>query len=331
MNLTTIIRTQVREWLLSEPETTRSVAECYDLFLVDRQARDRKPRTLADYERCLTPFVTWCEQESLTLSQLTREHIRSYVAELRTTPRSHGKPWKSSTADIYVRNLRAFLNWLQEEEYVRRDLSGALPQPKAHIRDDDLLTDAEFDRLVAVSKRGPFPLRDRALLLTLLDTGLRPGEIPLMQHQELHLQPDGTLWMHLVMPKTGEHRFAFWGQNASAALLDYLRSQPLGNSYVWMGMRGPLTYRGIYDIIKRHAKAAGFPPRRVHPQLLRKMFATRWISNGGDRQSLQDVVGWVSPAMLAVYVQVAKREHLAILHRQYSPVDRWQAQRSSAK
>ncbi len=331
MNFTTLIRAQVREWLLSEPETTHSVADCYALFLVDRQARDRKPRTLADYKRCLTPFVTWCEREKLALPQLTREQVRSYVAELRTTPRSNGKPWQSSTADIYVRNLRTFLNWLQEEEYVHRDLSGALPQPKAHIRDDNLLTDAEFDCLVAASERGPFPLRDRALLLTFLDTGLRPGEIPLMRREELHVQPDGTLWMHLVMPKTGEHRFAFWGQKASTALFDYLKTQLPGNSHVWMGLRGPLTYQGIYNIIKRHAKAAGFPPGRVHPQLLRKMFATRWISNGGDNQSLQDVVGWVSPAMLAVYVQVAKRDHLAILHRQYSPVDRWQAQQSTTE
>lgn len=46
-------------------------------------------------------------------------------------------------------------------------------------------------------------IRDQALILTLLDTGLRVGEMVLLEKKQLHFDPDGkTMWMLARTPKT---------------------------------------------------------------------------------------------------------------------------------
>ncbi len=57
---------------------------------------------------------------------------------------------------------------------------------------------------------------------------------------------------------------------------------------LWLGQRGPLQKRGIYDAILRRAAQAGLDPQRAHPQALRKIFCSRWIEKGGGREELQN-------------------------------------------
>jgi len=340
MSLSVNFRTRVRDWLLVDPASTPvakptptpvvavsiTLAHAYKLFYTDRIAQGRKARTIADYERCLLPFVQWCEDQDLELQGLTREHIREYIAGLRLTRHERlDAPWQENTVAIYIRNLRTFLNWLQAEEYLQRDLASTIKQPKSSTRDDEILNDVEFGRLLAACVDDPFAQRDQALLLTLLDTGLRAGEVLILQRNQLHFEDNGSIWFHIEMPKTGHHRFGFLGEQASTALRAYLSSRRDQHPALWLGKRGQLSYQGLQDMIERRATQAGFSKYRVHAHMIRKMFATRWIAGGGDERSLQELIGWMSPKMLEIYVKISRREILGHLHQELSPVDRWYA------
>jgi len=122
------------------------------------------------------------------------------------------------------------------------------------------------------------------------------------------------------MPKTDRYRFAFLCETATQALKHYLKVRGDDDDALWLGRRGPLTKGGIYKAVKRRARRAGL--KSVKPHALRKIFSTRWIQNGGDRQDLQDIIGWIAPEMFQIYVQVTKRERLSAAHHQFSPVDR---------
>ncbi len=341
MSLSVNLRTRVREWLLADAATTlaskptpapisMTLTRAYKLFHTDRIAQGRGARTIADYERCLLPFVEWCEDQGLALHNLTREHIREYIAGLRLTNRTQqGAPWQAGTVAIYIRNLRTFLNWLKAEEYLQHDLGNAIKQPQTSVRKDEVLNDAEFAQLLAACVDDAWALRDQALLLTLLDTGLRAGEVLILQRQQLHFEDNGIIWFHIEMPKTGHHRFGFLGEHASTILKAYLGSRQDQDPTLWLGKRGPLSYQGLQAMLERRAALAGFDKYRVHAHVIRKMFATRWIANGGDERSLQELIGWMSPKMLEIYVKISRRELLARLHRDLSPVDHWYAARSA--
>ncbi|MBN1919800.1 MAG: tyrosine-type recombinase/integrase [Anaerolineae bacterium] len=115
----------------------------------------------------------------------------------------------------------------------------------------------------------------------------------------------------------------------STLLKAYLGSRQDQDPALWLGKRGALSYQGLQDMVERRAAQAGFDKYRVHAHVIRKMFATRWIANGGDERSLQELIGWMSPKMLEIYVKISRREVLGRLHRDLSPVDHWYSARSA--
>jgi site-specific recombinase XerD len=328
VTVASFLRNQVRQWLLLEEKDTADAAsvlpirEAKRLFINDRVARGRAERTIEDYHRVLDPFVCWCKMNRLQTLDLTRNHIRSYIVVLRTKPRPRfNRPWSEGTVNLHIRYLRAFLNWMKGEDLVHTDLAGAVDAPKTVVNVNGLISDDEIMRLLAACRSAPYARRDAALVLTFLDTGLRLHEVTLMRRSQIHYeQQDKYAWLHIYMPKTDRYRFAFLGESATQILKHYLKVRGDDNDALWLGRRGPLTDGGIYKVIKRRANQAGL--RSVKPHALRKMFSTRWIQNGGDRQDLQDIIGWIAPEMFQIYVQMTKRERLSAAHHQFSPVDR---------
>ncbi len=294
---------------------SREISEAVKSFIVARKADGRAPRTIKDYHRVLEPFAKWCRQRELAVSSLGPEHIREYVAGLRS------RGWARGTVAIHIRNLRSFLRWLHDEGYTKVNLAKAIKPPKRVLQANDIPTIEEIVRLLDACRGDRFALRDRAMILVLIDTGLRLGEMARLRREQIHFGETST-WIEVFAPKTQTFRHAFLGEVATAALRKYLSTREDDNPAVWMGRRGPLTEQGIYRAIYRRVKAANLNPRRVHPHAFRRFFATKWIEGGGDETRLRKIGGWSSPEMLEVYVALARREDLGRAHQIYGPVDR---------
>jgi len=301
---------------LTSKEDTLELVTSVNTFVRARKADGRARRTIEDYWRVLTPFGQWCTEQRVTLQTLDRETVRQYVAELRDNG------WSEATVGIHVRNLRAFLRWLYEDGYKQENLARAIRAPRCVVRAEDLLTREEILVLLDACRNDQLAARDRALILTLLDTGLRSGELILLRRSDL--RRDGlldTTWMQIFAPKTSTYRFAFLGGTATSALQLYLEQRHDTMPALWIGVRGPLTQGGVHKALRRRAVQAGLDPARVHPHAFRKMFATHWTENGGDRTRLKALGGWASDAMLDVYVLLASQQKLAEGHRHYGPAD----------
>jgi integrase/recombinase XerC len=318
MELTYLINilTQIRP-ANGRADRTLKLTNLIDTFVQARRADGRAPRTIADYRRVLEPFVEWCGQRDVTMENLDQDAVRHYVASL------YDRGWSTGTVGIHVRNLRSFLNWLHRERLIMQSLAQAIRTPASVIREGDLPTEEELLRLLDACRGDKQAKRDRALILSLLDTGLRRGEMVLIQRDHLHPDPAyGTSWMWLYRPKTKSYHFAFLGIEATRAVQAYLDERGDSWSAMWVGIRGPLTVVGIYKAIRRRAVQAGLDPARLHPHAFRKSFATRWTENGGDRIRLKQIGGRFTDEVLERYVLLADRNKLAEGHRCYGPVDR---------
>lgn len=292
----------------------RTVDDMVESFILARRADGRAPRTIRDYHRALDPFAAWCRGRRLSVKSLNRDHIREYVADLRS------RGWAEGTVAIHVRNLRTFLRWLYEEGYTSGNLAEAVKAPRKVVRVEEPLTIHEIRLLLSACHGDDFALRDRAIILVFVETGLRRGEMARLKRGDVHLG-ENSAWIQVYAPKTKTYRFAFLQREATTALREYLASRRDNNEYLWIGARGPLTDDGIYQVLRRRAVRAGLNPHRVHPHAFRKFFATWWVQNGGDTIRLQHLGGWTSPEMLKVYVLLARREELEQAHRQISPAD----------
>ena len=298
------------------------VAEAVEEFIIAKQADGRAPRTIADYRRVLLPFADWCGENGIGgVSALNRSHIRSYVAHLRE------KGWAEGTVAIHVRNLRTFLRWCHLEGIHPENLALAVKAPKTKSREEALPTPEELALFLQACRGEDFlSRRDLALALTLLDTGLRVGEVVLLTVSAVNLDGQGS-HIKIYAPKTGSWRFVFLGRAATAVLQTYLAERRKKHKAAWgdalfVGQQGPLTEQGVYKALKRRAQEAGLPPKKFHPHIWRKMFATFWLEGGGDTVRLKRIGGWKTEAMLEIYVVTAGGRDLSEAHRRYGPVDR---------
>ncbi|MBN1874725.1 MAG: tyrosine-type recombinase/integrase [Anaerolineae bacterium] len=288
------------------------LTEAIDKIMTAKRADQLSTVTLADYERVLSRFSGWYQGD---VAGLTRDLVREYVVDLRDTG------WSKGTVALHVRYLRAFLRWLHVEGYQRENLALAIAAPKKSIRWETLLSRDEFAQLIAACT-GEWGLRDRAIILSLVDTGMRRKEFTMLQRDQVVFDDEGA-WALLdaETTKAGESRYVIWGTTSAAALYVYLSSREDADPALWVGEQGSMGYHAVYHMLKRRARDADLNPRRVHPHLLRKMFASWWVESGGDEQRLLTLGGWSGPEMLRVYVRLGALDQLRRGHSNYGPVN----------
>lgn len=296
-----------------------TVKEAKDLFILDKRANGRAPRTILDYHRCLDPLVEWCEQRGIDLEELSRNDVRYFVID---DVRSNG--WAESTVAIHIRNLRTFLKWCyREEKLIDKDLSQVLDVPRTKRREEDPLTPAEINRLLNICEDDALADRDRALLMLFLDTGVRLGEMTSVQRNHLEFNEDGKGWMRIYGSKTQQWRFVMLGRRTVSAMKTYLEQRTDEKDALWIGCRldKPLKKRGVSQVIKRRGERAGVD--RLHPHLFRRTFATHWLDAGGDPERMRVILGWSSETlakMMKIYV-MTNLEKLEKAHDKVGPVD----------
>ena len=222
-----------------------------------------------------------------------------------------------------LKDLRLFYAWCSQEYGAPNPsmLLGRIPKRRTLPR---VLTGEEVHRLVDVAGASDDGLkgftgckvvkhrRDKALVLTALDTGLRLGEIAGLQVADLQ---DG--WLQ-VSGKTGERQVP-----VSPEVLDLIWRQVSGDD-VWPSTKGgPLTSDGIQWVLSRLIGDAGIqrnrPGQRIGPHCLRHTFATWYIRQGGKVAVLKEILGHDKIETTMLYVTLAGVD-VAADHALYSPV-----------
>jgi integrase/recombinase XerD len=196
---------------------------------------------------------------------------------------------------------------LAEAAAIRR-----LVKPRVPRKLIEPLSDDELRELLALAGT-----RDKAILLLLLDTGLRVSEAAGIRFRDL--RPDGAI---KVMGKGAKERLVPVGTSSRRAIGRYLaergRGQP--DEPVFLAESGTgLTFHGIQQILKRLKARAGLE-RRCSPHTFRHTFAHNYVVNGGDVFSLQRILGHTSLDMVRRYVALADTD-VASRHDLASPAD----------
>jgi integrase/recombinase XerD len=212
----------------------------------------------------------------------------------------------------YVRCLHVFGNWLAAEELAEAVVIRRLAKPRVPKKLIEPLNDDELRHLLANAGT-----RDQAILLLLLDTGLRVSEAAGIRFRDL--RQDGSI---KVMGKGAKERLVPVGLSSRRAIGRYLAARGRGepDEPVFLAELGTgLTYHGIQQILKRLKARAGLE-RRCSPHTFRHTFARNYLVNGGDVFSLQQILGHTTLDMVRRYVSLADTD-VAGRHDLASPAD----------
>ncbi len=226
----------------------------------------------------------------------------------------------AKTVQCHVRTLKAFFSWLHREGYTDENKLQKLKLPKALKRIIEPLSNEEISRILAATNtRAPAAVRDYAVVVTLLDTGLRASELMNLKLQDAHVEQRYLK----VMGKGNKERLVPIGSHAQKALLRYIyHSRPESNhvNNLFLTLDGhPMTTNGLKLMLSRLAKKSGV--NRLPPHLCRHTtFAINYLMNGGDVFSLQEILGHTSLEMVRNYLSLTSSQVRA-QHYRLSPMD----------
>lgn len=268
--------------------STTITAELVDEFLKAKAQANLSPGTVDLYRRHLARFTTW-----LADRPISRPVLRGYLDYLQ---RQRIKP---ITVAGMFRSVTIFCSWLVSEGWLDANPAATLG-PKTPKRRPASYSKEQIRRLLAVCDA-----RDRAIVIVLLDTGLRASEFCSMRRDAIDWA-DGHF---TVVGKGNKERPNWLGERATAAVRAYLNTRSDDAPALWYGKRGPLTIYGLHQIINRRAEQAAIRSevaRLVHA--FRATFAKNYLLNGGDLESLRRLLGHEKIDMSAYYGQLADAE-----------------------
>lgn len=287
-------------------------------FLLTKQAEGRSPRTLGDYRRHLLKFFSenpdcWPDYRALKVA------VRRHFAQL-----------SSRSATVYnLRReyLKAFFSWCVREDYIEANPVDGIPKRKNDGKPRHASPE-EVKKLLSVLARNTYAgLRDYALILLQLDTGIRPGEALRLTPDYLNL-PMLELYVPPTVAKTSQGRTVVISPQTARAIRKLLAVRPndWDNSVpVFASENGtPMLVTSWAHRLRAYGKKAGV---NITPYMLRHTAAIMALRNGGSPFYVQRQLGHASLTMTKRYVHFVEGD----LHREHvncSPVASILPQRS---
>ncbi len=316
---------------VNTPEKAHKLSELIEYYEVCNRAEGKSPKTISWYSANLKSFRNYVKSRHLpdTLANIDTKLLREYVLYLMKRTRYENHPYTPAKAELlssatihgHVRTLRAFFNWLAVEGLAQNNPAKDLKPPKVTRKVVSTLSDGEIGAILNTFSTSPSDARNQTLFMILLDTGLRIGELVNLKMEDVHMD-EGYL---KVMGKGKKERIVPFGNNAQRALQRYLfRFRPKPNNPVTNNVFLSISCKSLTEnsmklMFTRLAKRSGV--YRFHAHLCRHTFATRFLINGGDVFSLQQILGHSTLEMVRHYVNLAS-SHIAIQHQKFSPLDR---------
>lgn len=297
------------------PEQFRGWAEALGGFLTWKKAQGIAEQTYDDYNKHVRLFFKRFP-DAWTSSSALKTSLFEYLAE-------DIKPPTFNNRLVY---LRTFLNWCVKEGYIKENPIANIKKRKDEGRvvniDEDVLR-----RLLELPDQKTFAgLRDYALILLTLDTGIRPKEalslIPVdfnPQALEIYVAPEKaktrvsrTLPISEVTAKAIKRLIAIrlpeWGDDV-----------PIFCS--WEG--GKMTRHTWGDRIEYYSNKLGV---HIRPYDLRHCFAINYLRGGASAFALQRTLGHADMKMTQRYVALLD-DDLKADHTKASPLNRLLAEK----
>lgn len=285
--------------------------EALKLFLKLKEAQGKAPRTLKDYQYHVSLFFSqypsaWGDFETL------RQAILDYFAA--------SAKLAADTYNTRRKCLKAFFRWCVEEGILHSDPMEGIKARKTEGRIRDIPEEI-LQKLLQLPDRSTYTgLRDYALLLLSLDTGIRPSEALALMPEDINLS---SFEVHIrpEVSKTGKPRTLPISPETAAVIRKLLAVRPeeWKEAPVFCSCDGrPLSTNGWRLRLDRYKKQLG---QDISPYDLRHVFALLYLRNRGDAFHLQRTMGHASMEMTRRYLQLTQAD-LQEAHSQASPLNR---------
>lgn len=294
------------------PRLTR-IADAIDAFVIDRKARGHTMRTVETYEKRLVWVVNWLHDQGVEhLENVTPTHIRSYFLWMQHKGRA---AW---TIHGQARVIKTFFRWLVADGWLEVNPMANVKMPKLPKVMLPAITKGDIKKLLAATDN----TRDYALIMFLLDTGLRISECANLLGKDIDIKA-GT-----VMVREGKgkkDRQTYIGAKTRKAMIKYFRDAyggyPEPRQPVWVNLRNKysaMTVEGLREILERLGRKAGV--KGASPHAFRRTMALWSLRQGMSIYHLRRILGHEDLQVLTRYLDLVESD-LSEAHSRFGAVD----------
>ena len=300
-----------------------------DEFMLYCRSTQLREKTMSSYEQTLHLFGRWLADELriYTVDKITEQVIRKYINDLQERGkytfyvndlskkknypdrrRDYRKPVSVTTINNYIRNIRVFFNWMEREYIIRKNPMKRIRQLKYNRQAKVFLTDEDLKKLLGKFDKSYFTEhRDYAMIMLMLDSGMRLGECSTILVSDLEL---GRKRINLRAEETKgrKDRTVYFSPKTESVLRRWLQFK---DRYVESDYLFPVKEHGgsigvgnFESNFKRYILRAGLNEDYT-PHCLRNNFAKRCLMNGMDIFTLSKILGHSS-------VEVTEQAYLAL-------------------
>lgn len=285
------------------------------------QSKGLTRKTQETYRNAAETLASFTAAQGMPLlPELRREHVETFFGALRRMGRT------PKTIQNRHSGLRALFNWMIDEDIRQEHPMDRIKVPRVpekvlpHYTDEQIMAVLQAIPNKLGDVRG---LRDRALVLFFLDTGLRCQELCDLRIGDVDREARHVL---ISAGKGGKGRVVAYSADVANALNRYMRRR---GGWDALGPTAPLfvarsgdtlTVNGVRMLMQRRFGAAGVEWNGTHA--FRRAAGIAFLEAGGDPTDLKELMGWSSWSMLHRYTKATARSRALRAHEQHSPVAR---------
>lgn len=301
---------------------TRSLDDGIAEYLLACEIEGKSPRTVQAYQESLRLFRRVCEERDLpaALDEFRPAHIYQFLKAVQDSGVSIG------TRHRRFRETRTLFSWALRMGYVSRNPFAGIPNVRLEQKVIQPYTPEEVQALLGIcDPETAFGCRNRAIILLLLDTGLRASE--LLQLTLADIQWDERR-LHIRWGKGRKQRVVPLCDRPAAAIREYVdRFRGEAPGCLFLGARKPhrpLAAFSLVTLFDRLGRRAGI--HHVHAHRFRHTFATWAIENQARELDVQYLLGHSTSAMVRRYAATYDSAKAATAHASFSPANRLPAE-----
>ena len=284
-----------------ENNTENLEQDLVELFLSAKRIEGCSEKTLKYYNATIQAMLTYVRKG---VRHIVTDDVRSYLTEYQEKNQS-----SKVTIDNIRRILSSFFSWLEDEDYILKS-----PVRRIHkVKTGTNIKETYTDEALELMRDSCTELRDLAIIDMLASTGMRVGEMVLLNRADINFNERECV----VFGKGDKERIVYFDARTKIHLQNYLNSRRDENPALFVSLQKPhkrLQISGIEVRLREYGKRLGLS--KVHPHKFRRTLATMAIDKGMPIEQLQQLLGHRRIDTTLQYAMV-KQSNVKIAHRKY--------------
>lgn len=284
-----------------ESDTEKEELDYLEVFLSAKRIEGCSEKTLLYYKNTIQKML---DSIGKSVCTIVTEDLRTYLAEYQTVKES-----SKVTIDNIRRIFSSFFSWLEDEDYIIKSPVRRIHRIKTASTIKETYTD---EQLESMRDNCDNP-RDLALIDILASTGMRVGELVLLNRDDISFDERECV----VFGKGDKERMVYFDARTKIHLQNYLDSRVDTNEALFVSLKAPhnrMKIGGIEMRFREIGKQLNID--KVHPHKFRRTLATVAIDKGMPIEQLQKLLGHQRIDTTLQYAMV-KQSNVKIAHRKY--------------